>query len=203
MLRIAVDIDNTLYDTERCTQDVYDEANKALSDMNTDAVYIHSLYNRVNKKLDAVETWFDPKYLIPDAIAALQELGTAAELYICTARWTDLKHYDTLFAGTNLQFVDILQRDKHHGNKAIVCMQRNIDVLIDDDTSNLMHHYNLLKGNKGKYRTHFVLYTGCTTDATELSSAHCIKEHADTVSVMSDWRNFGQIVEQLRKERNE
>lgn len=203
MLRIAVDIDNTLYDTERCTQDVYDEANQALSDMGTDAVYTHSLYTRINEKLDAADTWFNPKYLISEAIAALKELGNAAELYICTARYTDLGKYDALFADSGLRFAGILQRDKHHGNKAIACMQRNIDMLIDDDTMNLMYHYNLLKGNKGKYKTHFVLYTGCTGGDDELHPEYYVKEHADTVSVMSDWRNFGQIIERLRKERHE
>lgn len=203
MLRIAVDIDNTIYDTDRCTKDVYDEANRALSDMDMDAAYLHSLYARINEKLDANETWFNPKYLIPEAIAALQELGTAAELYICTARWVDLKYYDTLFKDTALHFADIIQRDKYYGDKACACMRTGIDVLIDDDTDNLLSHYALRRNSAELYKTHFVLYTGHTTGDTELSADYYREEHKDTVSVMSDWRNFGQIVEQLRKERNE
>lgn len=203
MLRIAVDIDNTIYDTDRCTKDVYDEANRALSDMDMDAAYSHSLYARINEKLDANETWFNPKYLIPEAIAALQELGTAAELYICTARWVNLKYYDTLFKDTALHFADIIQRDKYYGDKACACMRTGIDVLIDDDTDNLLSHYALRRNSIEVYKTHFVLYTGHTTGDTELSADYYREEHKDTVSVMSDWCNFGQIVEQLRKERNE
>lgn len=203
MLRIAVDIDNTIYDTDRCTKDVYDEANRALSDMDMDAAYLHSLYARINEKLDANETWFNPKYLIPEAIAALQELGTAAELYICTARWVDLKYYDILFKDTALHFADIIQRNKYYGDKACACMRTGIDVLIDDDTDNLLSHYALRRNSAEMYKTHFVLYTGHTTGDTELSADYYREEHKDTVSVMSDWCNFEQIIERLGEKKHE
>lgn len=194
MLRLAVDIDNTVYDTDRCESDIYDLV-RAKYPRNDKESFLASLKYE-DEIRNKTETWFNPDYLIPEAIRVLQSLSDKAELYICTARYvSDLGHYTRLFKNTSLNFAGIIQ-GYDYPNKASACLQNNIDVLVDDDLTNLLHHYQLCSVNES-YRTHFIYYTGHTTQATELTPDEYRERYANRVTVMSSWDNFEDILNNL------
>lgn len=194
MLRLAIDIDNTVYDTDRCESDIYDLV-RAKYPRNDKESFLASLKYE-DEIRDKTETWFNPDYLIPEAIRVLQSLSSKAELYICTARHvSDIGHYTRLFENTGLNFEGIIQ-GYDYPNKASACLQNNIHVLVDDDSTNLMYHYHLCDVNEC-YKTHFVYYTGHTTQDTEITPNKYHERYADRVTVMSSWDNFESILNNL------
>lgn len=180
MLRIALDIDNTLYATDIVKQQIYAEARLAYTD-------IFERIRYTDKCLDNIYNWFNPDFLIPDALKVLRPLE--AELYICTARYVDTKYYDTLFKDSGLTFTAIIQRDSY-SSKAAACLSKGIDILVDDDYDNLREHCYLKQTNPD-YKTHFVYYTGHTTDPFEPN------ECLDSVTVMTDWNDFPNILRRI------
>ena len=194
MLRLAIDIDNTVYDTDRCESDIYNLVRAKYPTRDKESFLASLKYE--DEIRDKTETWFNPDYLIPEAIRVLQSLSSKAELYICTARYvSDLGHYTRLFENTGLNFAGIMQSYDYF-NKAEACLQNNIDVIVDDDATNLMYHY-YLKARDESYRTHFVYYTGHTTQDTELTRNKYHERYADRVTVMSSWGNFKSILNNL------
>lgn len=180
MLRIALDIDNTLYATDIVKQQIYAEARLAYTD-------IFERIRYTDKCLDDIYNWFNPDYLIQDALKVLRPLE--AKLYICTARYVDTKYYYTLFRDSGLTFADIIQHGSY-ASKAEACLFKGIDVIVDDDYNNLREHC-YFKQTYPDYKTHFVYYTGHTTDPFEPN------ECLDSVTTMTNWNDFPNILRRI------
>lgn len=183
MFKLAVDIDNTIYDTRRCEKDV---CNLAWSKFPNDPL----ARIKYEDELSADDnTWFNPDYLIPEAIRALKFIGDEVELYICTARYvTDMGYYTKLLGGTGLTFKGIIQGGDYPG-KAQACLKNDIDILVDDDIHNVSQHKALMRRDPS-YNTHFVYYVGH-------SIGYC--GDSDKVTVMDEWDNFPTILANITK----
>ena len=81
MIKLAIDIDDTTYDTRGCKEGIREIArDKFPTDVLARIKYEDELREDTN-------TWFNPDYLMPEAIRVLNSLQGEAELYICTARF--------------------------------------------------------------------------------------------------------------------
>lgn len=183
-MRIAVDMDNTLYDTNACSLDL-------LKHLPKDPIVDTS---GAKAKSTEVSTWFNPKYLISEAISALQGQHS---LYICTARQTSLEKYTRLFEGTGLKFEKVFQA-RDYSNKAKACLHNNIDILVDDSLDNLRMHYMYTK-TEPLYKTHFVLYLGNTGFDIDYVLDWLDKVASyNSVSVMTNWSEFNSILKERK-----
>lgn len=183
MIKLAVDIDNTIYDTRRCEKDV---CNLAWSKFPDDPLARIKYEDELSADGN---TWFNPDYLIPEAIRALKSLGDEVRLYICTARhMNDMSYYTKLLGGTGLTFKGIMQGGDYPG-KAQACLKNGIDVLVDDDIHNVSRHKALMRRDSS-YNTHFVYYVGH-------SVAYC--EDSAKVTVMHKWDDFCAILANITK----
>lgn len=183
MFKLAVDIDNTIYDTRRCEEDV---RNLAQSKFPDDILARIKYEDKLSANHD---TGFNPDYLIPAAIRVLKSLGDEVELYICTARYmTDMSYYTKLLGGTGLTFKGIIQGGDYPG-KAVACLKNGIDILVDDDIHNVSQHKAMMRRDPS-YSTHFVYYVGH-------SIAYC--EDSAKVTVMHKWDDFSTILASITK----
>lgn len=192
MIKIALDIDNTLYDTKRCERDITDTVFKHFPQEDKTNIFERIKFD--GEIRNSVSTWFNPGYLIATAIDALKNIQQEfdIEYYICTARCVDDKYYNDLFQDTGLTFKDIFQ-GHDYPNKASACLRNDIDVLVDDGYMNLMFHCNLRRTNT-RYTTKFVYYTGHTEDVRQIELQ---EELSDSTIVMSDWEQFPTIFKNL------
>lgn len=174
-MKIAVDIDNTLYDTDACSLSILKNR------------------SREEAKLlaDDTSTWFNPEFLIPEAVDALKGNHT---LYVCTARQTNLSRYDQLFKDTGLRFERIIQAGDY-SNKAQACLRNDIDILVDDNLENLRMH-SLLFTIDPMYKTHFVLYLGHTSFDIDYVLGRTGK--TNNVSIMTNWNEFNSIINERK-----
>lgn len=185
-MRIAIDIDKTVYDTEWCIADVHRLIAKEIP-----ATSPKQRYNRLKELDDASEVWFNPKYLIPKAIKVLkerQELGD--ELFICTNRHNDEELYLKLFEHTGLKFTRIIQYG-YYTTKADACLDESIDIIIDDEMDNIRDHRCMLL-REDLYTTHFIAYIGHST------SYYADIVSMSNVSIMCDWSELSDIIKGLK-----
>ena len=190
-MRFAVDVDRTIYDTESCVRAMikdacamsssYEERLKALSD----------LYTTEPK-------WFDPAYLIPEAVSALRQLSREHEIYICTMRDSDRINYTSLIEALDIP-VDGIWQAKDYANKAEACFFNEIDYLIDDGASHLEGHYWLCDNRPDTYKTKFILYGGFAVTDFIFKPRYFSLQHADRVALMSSWNELPDIIRVLSR----
>lgn len=185
MLRIAVDIDNTLYNTRQCEIDISEQSRSKFPNRDNESILARIKYE--DEIASATETWFNPHYLIQDAVEVLKSLSGKAKLFICTARQADWKYYDMLFKDTGLQFTGIIQRDDFPG-KAMACLRNNIDFLVDDELRNFLEHRRLKERNPD-YKTRFVYYTEYTR-----RKSLCDADPEGIALTMQTWKEFLSIL---------
>lgn len=182
-MNIAFDIDRTIYDTDAC----YRRAFKTATDEHP--FYGLERLGHAEELLIEDRTWFNPEFLMPNAIEQLKKLSNIASLYVCTARNSPIFRYGELLADTGLVVKDVLQCS----NKAVECLNNNIDFIIDDDIINLRNHLQYIDVNP-YYHTKFILYAGPG------SSAYCYKQGiinpltAKNTYVMTDWSEVHDII---------
>lgn len=196
---IAVDVDSTLYDTDRCTADILAEAiakyagNKGEMD---DAARA-AVDEYMEQAEGSVPRWFQPKYLIPEAIATLkryQEEHTDIVYVILTKRDALHKCYEYLFKDTGLTFAAIYQA-RDYRSKAEACREEGIDILVDDAAENYFDHVGAQE-RWSDYDTRFILYTKHTT----YNSASGQRALEQARYKMTDWAQFPELLETIKKD---
>lgn len=204
-MRIAVDVDNTIYDTDKCSLIAYQQMAKKLGmKVPSTRKEAHKWGYKQNKHMLGLrsnpEIWFNSEYLINEAIMALKEYVnqyTNIELYIMTARSVNLKYYDKLLKGTGLKIKGIIQQCDF-STKVDGCIKYDIDVLVDDNLRNLAEHKEYVKGKGEGYKTKFIHYIGHSEDA----QTECIKDDNSSYNVytMRNWNEFFNIMERIGDE---
>lgn len=192
VMLIALDVDCTLYDTRACEDAIIKEARRQFG-MAKDAATFACSARYYQEKRNDPAVWFNPEYLITDAIAELKRYADEHDdvhYIVVTARNVDKKYYDKLFAGCPLQLEGIYQRDDYAFSKFELCRELSVDALIDDN-ERLCREYLRSKDRKPAY----VLYTG--HNKWELVYFEDII--AKVPYKMNSWRELSRVMQKVRK----
>lgn len=205
-MRLAIDIDDTIYDTYNIKKRVNEKVSKLVQDKkfeNKREEIIERIH--LTKEIENdTNTYFNPEWRIEGAIAVLEKFireNKDIELYIVTARYLEDKEwYSKLLKGTILDvpYNRIYQRYDAE-NKAVICKEVGIDIIVDDGTHNLIDHRKLLKRDKS-YKTEFIWYKNpflMQSGEYKYYNFRSSKEYRTTI--MKDWNEFEEIIKVLKE----
>lgn len=200
-MKIAFDIDDTIYDTDRVSKILLDVAReeakgKVFEDRATELGYIFALYNRLRENSDV---WFMPCCVMQENVAELEKFrDTHEDIHLCilTARIQELYLYHKMLSETNINISDDeIYQGEQGKTKAMLCVENDIDVLIDDSMSNLKEHISYARENEN-YNTLYILYKNPKLEKlgfyTELSKM----SNMSNVKIMQDWSELEGILSQ-------
>lgn len=198
---IAIDVDNTLYNTAKCEQDIVDKAHAIYNPEGKYPLSTETFFT-IERYVSKIErdpwTYFNPDYLIPEALQALKEFQDTHEdvhYVILTARYMNLKFYERLLKDCGITFEQIIQSNEF-AVKSVACRKYGIDVLVDDSIDNYHDHCAALK-TESDYRTAFILYTGIVTSSIERT----IIAKRDVKYKMNNWEDFSSAMSSIMQDR--
>lgn len=202
-MKIAIDVDNTIYDTDRCSLELYQAAAKELKlVIPKTREEVRKLGYKTDKRIQLLrcepELWFNSKYLITSALEALKayiQEKEDVELYILTARSKDLKFYEYMLKDDIKLFKGIIQKCDY-AYKTDGCIAYDIDILVDDAQKNLVNHILYTEGKVKGYKTKFIHYIGHSEEAQQKYIEGREKEQIN-VYTMKHWNEFKEIMQRL------
>lgn len=187
-MKIAVDVDRTIYDTDRCTADIAKRAWEMYPDPKDAKLRLKAIV----KGEGNIHNWFDPAYLIPEAVDALRELSKDNTIAICTLRRVPTRFYSELLDKTGIKISEIWQPGGYF-TKVGFCNDNGYNILIDDDVNNLRDHYNSCRVLPG-YKLNFILYTGFSVADFSLKEDSFKENLSDSVYPMHSWSELSGIL---------
>lgn len=192
-MKIAVDVDRTIYDTDRCTADIA----KRAWEMYPSPADAKLRLKAIVKGEGDIHNWFDPAYLIPEAVDTLRELSKDNTVVICTFRQVPPRFYSELLDGTGIKISEIWQSGDYL-TKVGYCNNNGCDILIDDDVHNLRDHYNSCRVMPD-YKLNFILYTGFAVSDSSLKESSFKENLSNSVYPMHSWSELSRIMSAIEQ----
>lgn len=205
--KIALDIDDTLYDT----RGVEEKVNKRVQALYNEAYKkgnVKNVRERVDELYNDINTYFDKREInegVKEALEGFKAKYPDTEFYIITARNvysindTDKELYMKLLEDINIGITSdkIYERNSFY-SKAELCRKLGIDLLVDDnDRGNFTSHLTQLDMFPEEYKTVYVWYAGAEIKRTGLE--RCLRDLSrySQTETLKYWKDFIKLAENI------